>query len=203
MDDSLQDRMNQILGSPPRVEPIAPEELDERVLEPINRMREYRDYPLDAAVTHPFYLTMGRSPEMFRSFMSLGVSVNVESTIPIRLRELAILRCGWLCGAPYEWGEHVIGAKQAGLGSDEIERVTRGSQAQEWDEVDRTLLKAVEELHTDAMISDATWSALSNDFDERQLVELPVIIGHYHMTAFIQNSLRTPLNSTNPGLTAR
>jgi len=195
--------MEQILGAPPRVEPIPPEDLDDRALEPIMRMREYRDYPMDAAITHPFYLTLGRSPDMFRSFMNLGVSATLESTIPIRLRELVVLRCGWLCGAPFEWGEHVMGAKHAGLTSEEIERVTEGFEAPGWTELDRALLEAVEELHQDAMISDATWAVLANHFDERQLVELPIIVGHYHMTAFIQNSLRTRLNDNNVGLSAR
>ena len=41
-----------------------------------------------------------------------------------------------------------------------------------------------------SMISDEVWSALAEHLDERQLLELPVLVGHYHMTAFLQNAIR-------------
>jgi alkylhydroperoxidase family enzyme len=140
------------------------------------------------------------SPAVFASFLELGTELSSSATIPPRERELAILRVGWLCGAPYEWGEHVIVARRVGLSEEEIERVIEGSAAAGWTERERTLLRAVEELHVDAMIADATWADLARHFDERQLIELPMLVGHYHTTAFVQNALRIPLGPKNRGL---
>ena len=59
------------------------------------------------------------------------------------------------------------------------------------------------ELHGDSMISDATWSALAKRLDERQLIELPIIVGQYQTVAYYQNSLRLRLHTGNLGLKAR
>ena len=100
-------------------------------------------------------------------------------------------------------GEHVITARHAGLSQAEIERVTQGADAEEWDAQDGAILRAAEELHAGSMICDETWGALASFLDERQLLEVPMVVGHYHTTAYVQNSLRVALNDHNPGLSAR
>ena len=35
----------------------------------------------------------------------------------------------------------------------------------------------------------ATWAALAGRYDDRQLIEVPMLVGHYHMLAFTLNSL--------------
>jgi alkylhydroperoxidase family enzyme len=120
-----------------------------------------------------------------------------------RDRELIILRTGWLCKAPYEWGEHVRIGKRVGLTAEEIERVRTGSTALGWDENDRAILSAVEQLRENAMISDETWAVLARRLDERQLIELPILVGQYQGLAYLQNALRLRLIAGNPGLSAR
>jgi len=195
-------RMEEIVGAPPRLQPLAEAELGAREWKLIHRLREIVAIPLDAPV-HPLLATLCRHPEFFFSFMQPGLQFMTVGSLSPRDRELAILRTGWLCGAPYEWGEHVASAKRIGITSEEIERITQGSKATGWSEDDRAILKAAEELHADAMISDETWALLSHRLDERQLIELPMIVGHYHKAAFVQNSLRFALRPNNPGLAAR
>ena len=64
-------------------------------------------------------------------------------------------------------------------------------------------MRATEELYEDAMISDATWATLAKRLDERQLIELPIVIGQYQAVAYYQNSLRLRLHDGNLGLKAR
>ena len=145
---------------------------------------------------------LGQFAQGGSAFSGLGGYIRYGSKLDPRLRELAILRVGWLCGAPYEFGEHVVVAHRIGLTDGEIERVAAGSAAEGWTTRERAVLRAVEELHADAMIADGTWAELARHFDDRQLVELPMLVGHYHMTAFVQNALRIPLNAHNRGLAA-
>ena len=65
------------------------------------------------------------------------------------------------------------------------------------------LLTAVDEPKRDAMISDATWAALAQTLDDKQLIELPIVIGQYRTVAYYQNSLRLRLHEGNAGLKAR
>ena len=95
-------------------------------------------------------------------------------------------------------------ARDLGFSEDEVDRVTRGSADPAWGELDRAVLRAAEELHEDSMVSDGTWDALAGHLDHRQLLELPILIGHYVMTAYLQNSVRNRLTHRNPhGLRAR
>ncbi len=156
-----------------------------------------------AAALSEIVLTMVRHAELFAVQTDVGIQLLARGTLSARDRELAILRIGWLCRAPYEWGEHVLVAKRIGIGSEEIERVTHGAGAEGWSAHERAILRAVEELFEDAMISDATWATLAATLDERQLIELPILVGQYQTVAYYQNALRLRLHNDNAGLTAR
>ena len=195
--------MEQVLGSPPRINPLPESEIAESAMIAIDRIRTMNDIALDTPVPE-FFATFGKHPELLAAFLDFGIRFLGDTALPDRLRELVILRTGWLCGAPFEWGEHVLIAKQdAGLSADEIEWIVAGSAAPGWGELDGAVLKACEELHAEAMISDATWQVLARHLSDQQLIELPVLAGQYHKVAFVQNSLRFRLRAGNPGLSAR
>ena len=43
--------------------------------------------------------------------------------------------------------------------------------------------------HADACISDDTWALLATHLDEKQLIEVPILVGQYHLVAYMLNSL--------------
>lgn len=157
----------------------------------------------EAAVIPELVATLLRHPALYSAHAAVGVALLRDGALSLRHRELAVLRTGWLCGAPFEWGEHVAIAKRVGLASADIERLTQAAHGAGWDADDRAIVEAVEELHRDAMISDRVWAALGTFLDERQLIELVYVIGHYTKVAFIQNALRLRLAPENDGLAAR
>ena len=53
------------------------------------------------------------------------------------------------------------------------------------------------------MISDPTWEILSKRLDDKQLFELPVLVGQFTTVAYFQNALRLRLDGDNVGLRAR
>lgn len=195
-------RTDQILGQPPRLDPLPQDELSAEAMALVYRLREIVGIPREAPVL-PLLTTLGRNTDFFVPYMEMGMLFMTASSLDPRDRELAILRTGWLCGAPYEWGEHVASAKRKGVSSEDIERVTQGSEAAGLSDGDRAILRAVEELHAEAMVSDATWAALARRLDEKQLIELLMLIGHYHKVAFVQNSLRLRPREGNAGLSSR
>jgi 4-carboxymuconolactone decarboxylase len=115
-------------------------------------------------------------------------------TLPPRERELLILRIGWLCQAEYEWGQHVIFGKGAGLTDAEIARIKEGPDAAGWDPFDATLLRAVDELHADALISDATWTALSQRYNTQQLMDVVFAVGQYNLVSMALNTFGVQLD---------
>jgi alkylhydroperoxidase family enzyme len=148
-------------------------------------------------------LTMLHHAELFARHTQVGLQLLARGALSLRDRELAVLRIAWLCQAPYEWGEHVMVGKRFGLSSEDIARVIEGPDAAHLDQHESAILRAVDELHGDAMISDPTWHTLAERLDERQLIELPIIVGQYQTVAYYQNSLRLRLHTGNLGLKAR
>ncbi len=187
---------------PPRIAPMAEAQIAERGLELLEQLRA--TYSVDDPwKVDSTFLTLFKHHDATQAYLELGVLFTANPTLAPRDKELAILRTAWLCGSPVAWGEHVANGREAGLGTDDIERLTQGSSAPGWADEDRAIVCAAEELHVDSMISDQTWAALAARLDERQLIELPMLVGHYHMTAFLQNSLRFAPREGNPGLSAR
>jgi 4-carboxymuconolactone decarboxylase len=195
-------REAEIIGKPERIAPLQPEEFDAEATALVIKVRKALGID-EMDIIPSVFGVMLRKPGLFRCQMELGVELLGKGDIPARERELAILRCGWLCGAPYEWGEHVDISKRYGVTAEEVERVTQGSSAEGWSDHDRAVVKAVEELIEERMISDTTWEILSLSWSERQLLELPILIGQYFTIAIQQNSLRVRLASDNPGLRHR
>jgi alkylhydroperoxidase family enzyme len=184
------------------MQPLPEEEIGGVALRAIENLQAVNNLTTGGPV-NPDFATLGRHPELLAAFLDFGLKFLADTALPPRERELAILRTGWLCGAPFEWGEHVIIGKKAGLSSEEIDRVTQGSSAPGWNELDRAVLRACEELHSDSMISDGTWAVLEQHFDDRQLIELPILAGQYHKVAYIQNTMRFRTRECNAGLMAR
>ncbi len=197
--DKVPPRIASGLGGELRVDPVPAEVLDQRVLDLVEEIRIMTGYPEHAPI-HPFFRIIGRSPDFMLGFTGLGMNTLPTSQFGVRDRELIILRTGWLCDAPYQWGEHVASGRRAGLSDEEIERIKAGPSAQGWPERDRALLMGVDELHFDKTISDETWDLMSRHFEDRHFIELPIIVGHYHMTALLQNSLRCPPNRNAEGI---
>ena len=134
------------------------------------------------------FTTLVRHPGLFRKWMPFGGKL-LAGKLPPRDRELLILRTGWNCRAEYEWGQHVRIGLDAGLTREEIQRIPVGPDAAGWAANDAALLRAADELHDASTISDGTWALLTPTYDEKQLIEVCMVVGHYHLVAFTLNSL--------------
>jgi hypothetical protein len=67
-----------------------------------------------------------------RPWLAFGGYLLRASTLEPRLRELVVLRVGWQCRSPYEWGQHVIIGRKSGVLDSELQRVTFGPDAEGW-----------------------------------------------------------------------
>jgi alkylhydroperoxidase family enzyme len=207
-DAEIAARQELILGHPQRMRPL--ERNEETVALAMDYWRKLRrsitgkdEEPGPADKIPAIHFTMLRHPGLWEQITALSVQLSGRGQLSVRERELVILRTGWLCQAPFEWGEHVKFGKSMGITGEEVERVTVGSSAPDWDEHERALMRAVEELHTEQMISDDTWEMLSRRLSDTQLFELTVLVGQFTTVAYWQNSLRIPLGEGNVGLAAR
>jgi alkylhydroperoxidase family enzyme len=194
-------REEQVASGDQRVEPLPPEEFTEEAQEIADNLRAF--FGSKEESVPKTFATMFKHPGLYKGQMQLGLELNQNGALPPREREMVILRTAWLVRSPFEWGEHVTYGKRLGLTSEEIERITQGSSAQGWNEHDRAVLRGVEELLGDYALSDETWATLGKSWSEKQLMELPGLVGSYTLTAMLYSTLRFGLMPGNEGFSQR
>lgn len=165
----------------PRVEPLSDEEIDPEL-----------DQQLGGRVLNIFR-TLAHHPKLIKSWLSFGTYLLSDSTLPKRDREIAILRVGWLCKSGYEWGQHVVIGKKAGLSDEDIDRITRGAEAEGWSAAESALLRATDELHQDSFVGDASWVALCEHYSTQQLMDFVFTVGQYHLVSMALNTFGVQL----------
>ncbi len=143
------------------------------------------------------FKTLCHHPELMRRWLVFANHILGKSTLPAREREILILRIGWLCQAGYEWGQHVLIGRECGLDDEEIQRIKAGPDAEGWSETDRWLLRAVDELRSDAHIADATWAELARTWSKEQLMDLVFTVGQYNLVSMALNTFGV---QPDPGL---
>jgi alkylhydroperoxidase family enzyme len=174
--------VNIVRPASPRIRPLPPEDRDPESKALTDSIRSNN--------TSNAFNTLARHPKLLKAWMPFAAALAfIDGELPPRLRELTILRTSWNCRAEYEWGQHIALARKAGVADEEIARVKKGPDAEGWTGLEAAVLQAADELHTDACIADDTWVLLAAHLDERQLIEVPVLVGQYHLAAYMLNSL--------------
>ncbi|MBO0730944.1 MAG: carboxymuconolactone decarboxylase family protein [Acidimicrobiaceae bacterium] len=177
----------------PRIRPLSPEERSSSAQQLLGTV-------IVGGGEANIFTTLVRAEGLARRWLPFGGKL-LNGKIPARDRELLILRTAWNCQGEYEWAQHVGIGLAAGLDQAEIERVPAGPDAFH-DAWDALLLRAADELHTDWCLSDPTWAGLAERYDTQQLIELPMLVGHYEMLAMALNSLGVPIDEGLPGFPA-
>jgi alkylhydroperoxidase family enzyme len=132
--------------------------------------------------------TWARYPKLAKAHLTLSNHLLWNSSLSDRQRELLILRVGRLCRCEYEWGQHVRMGAAAGLTADEIRRIAIGPDAPGWEGLDLAMLRAVDELIGEFVVSDQTWEDLSRELDVHQLMDLVFTVGQYMKLAMAMRS---------------
>lgn len=176
---------------PARIAPLIPSEWTERVRD----VFEAAEGPPARETGSKLNIvrTLARHPDLAIKYLQFGMYMLRSTSLPWRIRELATLRTAWLCNSEYEWTKHVQNALGEGMSAEEIEAIKAGSDASVWSDIDRDVLSAVDQLHTNTAIEDRTWSGLARHMDERQLLDFLFIVGSYVMLAMVLNGLRVEL----------
>jgi len=165
----------------PRIKTLSDDELDEdakKLLEPMAARGEVFN----------IFRTMVNHPDLMRRWMVFANHVLVKSTISAREREIVILRIGYLCKSAYEWGQHVLIARRAGISDDEIRAIQEGPATSVLSDHEKLLLQATDELHGDAFISDGTWQGLKSSYSDQQMMDLVFTVGQYNLVSMALNS---------------
>jgi len=177
----------------PRLLPVTDDEADETqraLLESVRRP--------DGSVLNIFR-TMAHHPDLARRWMVFANHVLGKSTLSPRVRELAILRIGWRCGSEYEFGQHILIGRAAGISDDEIGRLQLEEIDDAWAPAEAAVLQATDELHAEQVVSDATWTALSTHYSVEQCMDVVFAVGQYTLVSMALKTFGVRRDEGVPG----
>jgi AhpD family alkylhydroperoxidase len=166
-----------------RLPPLPADRWDEAVRQSLAAMLPAeRRNPRDAGNA---LSTFANHPALAKAFLRFNIHLLYSSTLPPRVRELAILRVAHRRDCEYEWAHHVDLAKREGINDDEIAAVRRGDAD---DEFERAVLTGVDELDEKSRLSDETWATLGERLDDRQRMDYVFTVGCYTLLAMAFNT---------------
>jgi alkylhydroperoxidase family enzyme len=123
--------------------------------------------------------------------------INRVSQLEPRHREMLILRIGWDTQSEYEWAQHVgsVGrAREHGL---DPARIAEGATAPGWTPFEQAILRAVDELYRDAIVSDGTWKTLAERWDAAAMMSAIFTASSYRATSMALNAFGVQLEPGN------
>jgi len=133
-------------------------------------------------------------PRLAKAVYGMLSTLLFGSKLDVRLRELVIMRIGWVTGSVYEWTQHWRVAKALGVDEADLLAVREWRKAGCFGEPERAVLAATDETLATGIISPETWAACEAQISGREeLLELVAAIGTWRMISSLLRSLEIPL----------
>ena len=155
---------------------------------------------------YAIFATLAHHEDALRRFLVFSNHVLGKNTLPVRSRELMILRIAARARAAYAWDQHVRIARRAGLADEEILQAATGSW-RDLDELDQVLLSATDSLIERYGVDDDLWTLLQEHLSVQQIIDVLYTVGQYLTVATVINTLgvqpESDLALDLPGVTPR
>jgi alkylhydroperoxidase family enzyme len=140
------------------------------------------------------YRMLLNSPPLAESWFNHSNAVRWKTTLDGRLREIVIIRLAHLTGSQYVLRQHVPTLALAdGLTLEECDALANWRARPLFSERERAALVYADTMTRDIEVPDAVFTEIKRYFDERQIVELTVLIGTYNMNARVLRALELDL----------
>lgn len=134
-------------------------------------------------------------PTLARAINDLLATMLWHGRLAPRLRELVIMRIGWLTACDYEWTQHWRVACGLGVPAEDLLGVRDWPTHVGFGAAERAVLTATDEVVRDGAVSAQTWGVCEQELgaDSAVLIELVTAIGAWRMIASMLHSLEVPL----------
>lgn len=144
------------------------------------------------------YRTLGNAEKVFTGWMLAGHAALTSPVLPVRLRELVVLRTAYLMDCRYELGQHRDVARTAGVAGDEINAVLSESDWCEgsFDATELAVLQLVTELLTTGGVAAETFDSVHPTLGSEATVEMLMVVSRYAGLALMLNALDVDLDES-------
>ncbi len=129
------------------------------------------------------------SPEMSRRATPLFNYVRNESSLPPRIRELAMIVTARATDCQYIWNVHAPAARRSGLSDDLVDALKHKRPLPPMPRDEQAVVKLGLEFFGTHRVSQENFQLAWEQFGTQGLVELTTLMGFYAMLAFNANTV--------------
>lgn len=147
------------------------------------------------ALTGP-WVALLRSPELVNRGRLLSDYLRFNTALPARISEFVTLIAARQWGQPYEWNAHYALAVKGGLNAAIADAVAQGRRPAHMAADEEAAYDYCTELHTNHIVSDATYAKAVAAFGEQGVMDMVGISGWYTLVSMALNTARTPVPAT-------
>ena len=145
------------------------------------------------------YRAVANAEKVYTGWMEAGSAALNSPVLPVRLRELVVLRTAYLMDCRYELGQHNDIAPTAGVTGHEIKALTSESG---WEQIDlsdteRAVVGLTSELLTTRSVSAALFDEVHKVLGSEVTIEVLMVIGRYAGLALMLNALDVDLDESD------
>jgi 4-carboxymuconolactone decarboxylase len=170
---------------PPRMPPVRQDELTDAMRA---FLQKWAGGIFRGADTNPVLLTFAHHPKLADLFSEFNIHLLSTNTLPVKQRQIAIMRLAWICKATYMWSSHLNTSVRCGLQPDMFGPIQAGADDPYFSEFERVVIRATEELVNDRKISDGNWQALMQEWNNQQMLDFLFTVGAYVTVAGVMRS---------------
>lgn len=151
--------------------------------DPATLTEELRDYLTRGNNMNILRMLSNASPAVFEGFNRLSQGLMIRSPLDAQLREIAILRVGYLSNAKYEIYHHEAIGRAVGLSDDQLRAVELGASDPVLSPAQQAVMHFADDVVLHVRAGDATLDEVRKHIDDSALVDLIMVIGCYMMVA--------------------
>lgn len=147
------------------------------------------------------FRTVAHRPEIFQTMIAHFEAILHTGTLPLRLKELAIVRTSQLNHCEYCLASHTRIAKKLGWSEDQLAHLEQFTQYDGFSPAEKAALHLAERMtRNEGPLTDEEWAALRQFYSEGEVVELLGAIGLFNYFNRFNNMLdmepTAPANAT-------
>jgi 4-carboxymuconolactone decarboxylase len=170
---------------PPRMPPVRQEQMTGEMQA---FLQKWTGGIFRRADSNPVLLTLAHHPQLADLFSQLNIHLLSTSTLPVKQRQIAIMRLAWICKATYMWSSHLSTSVRSGLDAQMFRPIQVGAADPYFSEFERVVIRATEELVNERKIGDVNWQALMQEWNNQQMLDFLFTVGAYVTIAGVMRS---------------
>jgi alkylhydroperoxidase family enzyme len=138
------------------------------------------------------YKALANHPALIAAWTEFSKMLRHDTRTPRALRELVILRGAQLMQSEYEWAQHLVMARKAGVTDSQIQELSNWRNSSQFDARQKAAIALSEDV-TKGKVSDAVYKEAMRHFDHHDYVELACVAAFYAMVGRMLDAMGVQL----------